>query len=146
MNVYGPRQDQRDVYTGAIPTFLNQNDANEPPVVRGGGSQAYDFVYVEDITRPKLLALQANTSDHFHSISTDPRISIRELLATLVDVIGSSFAPRFEPHASSDIRQLISFRVGSTAAASRDLEIEYAASLKEDRRSLVKWRSGTSKC
>ncbi len=146
MNVYGPRQDHRGAYTGAIPTFLNRIDANEPPVVHGDGGQAYDFIYVQDVARANLLALQANTSDRFYNIGTGLKTSIRELLATLVEVTGSSLVPRFEPYAASDIRQLVSLRVGSTAAARRDLKFEYAISLKEGLRSLVNWRSGASKC
>ena len=146
MNVYGPRQDQRGAYTGAIPTFLNRIDANQPPVVHGDGSQAYDFIYVQDVARANLHALQAKTSDRFYNIGTGLKTSIRELLTALVEVTGSSLVPRFEPYAASDIRQLVSVRVSSTAAARRDLEFEYTTSLKEGLRSLVKWRDGAGKC
>jgi UDP-glucose 4-epimerase len=146
MNVYGPRQDQRGAYTGAIPTFLNCIDANQPPVVHGDGSQAYDFIYVEDVARANLLALQAETSDRFYNIGSGIKTSIRELMTALVEVTGSSLAPRFEPYAVTDTRQLVSVRVGSTAAARRDLAFEYSTSLREGLRSLVEWRRGAGKC
>jgi len=48
MNVYGPHQDQTAAYTGVIPIMLNKIDANEAPTINGDGSQAYDFIYVEE--------------------------------------------------------------------------------------------------
>ena len=57
MNVYGPHQDQTAAYTGVIPIMLNKIDANEPPTINGDGSQAYDFIDVEDVGRCNVLAL-----------------------------------------------------------------------------------------
>ena len=59
MNVYGPHQDQTAAYTGVVPIMLNKIDANEPPVINGDGTQAYDFIYVEDVARSNVLALKA---------------------------------------------------------------------------------------
>lgn len=140
MNVYGPRQDQRGAYTGAIPTFLNRIGAGEPPVVHGDGSQAYDFVYVEDVARANLLALQAESSDRFYNIGTGVKTSIRELIAALIEVTGSSLVPRFEPYSANDTRQLVSTRVGSTVAARRDLGFEYSIPLRDGLRGLIEWR------
>ena len=47
MNVYGPHQDQTAAYTGVIPIVLNKIDENQPPIVNGDGSQAYDFIDVQ---------------------------------------------------------------------------------------------------
>ena len=53
MNVYGPHQDQTAAYTGVVPIMLNKIDANEAPIINGDGSQAYDFIYVEDFAIEK---------------------------------------------------------------------------------------------
>ena len=37
--------------------MLNKIDANEKPVINGDGSQAYDFIYVEDAARCNIQAL-----------------------------------------------------------------------------------------
>ena len=57
MNVYGPHQDQTAAYTGVVPIMLNKIEANEAPSINGDGSQAYDFVYVEDVARANVQAL-----------------------------------------------------------------------------------------
>jgi UDP-glucose 4-epimerase len=51
MNVYGPGQDQHAVYSGVVPIMLNKIEANEAPQINGDGSQAYDFIYVEDVAK-----------------------------------------------------------------------------------------------
>jgi UDP-glucose 4-epimerase len=145
MNVYGPRQDQRGAYTGVITTFLNQIDIGESPVLHGDGSQAYDFIYVDDVACANVLAMQATASDRFYNIGTGVETSIRELIAALTEIVGSSLLPSFKPYVSGDPRQLVSTRVGSTAAAKRDLGFEYAIDLKEGLRGLVEWRRGAAK-
>ena len=57
MNVYGPNQDQTAAYTGVVPVMLNKIEANEAPLINGDGSQAYDFIYVEDVARSNIQAL-----------------------------------------------------------------------------------------
>lgn len=141
MNVYGPRQDQRGVYTGVIPTFLNRISVGESPVVHGDGSQAYDFVYVEDVARANVLALQAGVNDRFYNIGTGVQTSVRELMETLTEVTESSLVARFEPYSQGDSRQLVSVRVGSTDSAKSDLGFQYAVSLREGLRCLIEWRN-----
>jgi UDP-glucose 4-epimerase len=70
MNVYGPHQDQTAAYTGVIPIMLNKIDADEAPVINGDGSQAYDFIDVEDVARCNVLAIGANANDDFLTSST----------------------------------------------------------------------------
>ena len=59
MNVYGPGQDQHAVYSGVVPIMLNKIDANEAPTINGDGSQAYDFIYVEDVARANIASLKS---------------------------------------------------------------------------------------
>jgi UDP-glucose 4-epimerase len=61
MNVYGPHQDQTAAYTGVVPIILNKIQANESPTINGDGSQAYDFIYVEDVARANIKALISDT-------------------------------------------------------------------------------------
>ena len=63
MNVYGPHQDQTAAYTGVIPIMLNKIDANEAPTINGDGTQAYDFIDVEDVARCNVCALEAEVTD-----------------------------------------------------------------------------------
>ena len=68
MNVYGPHQDQTAAYTGVIPIMLNKIEANESPVINGDGSQAYDFIYVEDAARCNVKALKSEIKHGFYNV------------------------------------------------------------------------------
>ncbi len=55
MNVYGPRQDYRGAYIAVIMKMLDAIDRGEGPTILGDGSEAFDFVAVEDCARGKPL-------------------------------------------------------------------------------------------
>jgi UDP-glucose 4-epimerase len=58
-NVYGPRQDPASEYSGVIARFMGFAGAGRPYVVYGDGRQTRDFVFVGDVVRANLLALDA---------------------------------------------------------------------------------------
>ena len=59
-NVYGPRQDPRGE-AGVISIFLDRIAKKQIPVINGDGTQTRDFVYVGDVAKANLLALEKNT-------------------------------------------------------------------------------------
>lgn len=68
-NVYGPRQDPASPYSGVISRFLSLAQKNEPIIVFGDGKQSRDFVFVGDIARANVAALQ-NTVSGVMNIAT----------------------------------------------------------------------------
>ncbi len=80
MNVYGPNQDQTAAYTGVIPIMLNKIDENDAPVINGDGTQAYDFIYVEDVARFNVLAMKSEITDEFYNVGTQVQTTIKELM------------------------------------------------------------------
>jgi UDP-glucose 4-epimerase len=140
MNVYGPRQDQRATYTGVIPTLLNAIDANEAPKIHGDGTQVYDFVYVSDVAKANVLAIQADVEDTFYNVGTGVQTTIRSLVSHILKVSKSSLSPIYLPYSEADVRQQVKNRVGSTDAATEDLEFTYSISLAQGLERLVVWR------
>jgi UDP-glucose 4-epimerase len=51
MNVYGARQDYQGAYVAVTMKMLDRLDQGLPPVIYGDGTQAYDFIYVQDCGR-----------------------------------------------------------------------------------------------
>lgn len=140
MNVYGPRQDQRAAYTGVIPTLLNAVDANEAPVIHGDGSQAYDFIYVSDVARANVLALQADAEDSFYNVGTGVQTTIAQLVMQILRVASSELSPRYIPYAEGDARQFVRRRVGAIERAHRDLGFDARTGLPEGLAQLIDWR------
>ncbi len=145
MNVYGPHQDQTAAYTGVIPIMLNKIDANEAPVINGDGSQAYDFVTVQDTARCNVLALQSDIDDEFYNVGTGVQTSIKELCDLILELKQSDLKVTYKPYSAEDARRLVQNRIGSPDKADRDLGFRYKESLREGLLNLIDWREKSSK-
>ena len=140
MNVYGPGQDQTAAYTGVVPIMLNKIDANEPPVINGDGSQAYDFIYVEDVARCNVAALTSDTSFGFYNVGTGVQTSIRELCDTILRLKNSDLKVTYKPYSADDARALVKNRIGSPVKAKKELGFEYTYDLETGLQRLIDWR------
>lgn len=141
MNVYGPHQDQTAAYTGVIPIMLNKIDVNEAPVINGDGSQAYDFVYVEDVARCNVLALQAEANDQFYNVGSGVQTKISGLCGTILRLKDSTLKVTYRPYSEDDARRMVQNRIGCPKKAARDLGFTSRYSLEEGLRKLIDWRS-----
>lgn len=140
MNVYGPGQDQHAVYSGVVPIMLNKIEANETPVINGDGSQAYDFIYVEDVARANIAALKSEVACGFYNVGTEIQTSIRELCNTILKLKNSELTVNYKPYAADDARQLVQNRIGSAKKAKEEINFEYKYSLEEGLKKLIDWR------
>ena len=140
MNVYGPHQDQTAAYTGVIPIMLNKIDANEAPTINGDGSQAYDFIYVEDVAKCNVKAMQADTPFGFYNVGTQVQTSIKELCDTILRLKNSALKVTYKPYSEDDARALVQNRIGSREKAEKDLGFKYNYSLEEGLNKLIEWR------
>ena len=142
MNVYGPHQDQTAAYTGVIPIMLNKIDANEQPIINGDGSQAYDFIYVEDVARANICALTSETPFGFYNVGTEIQTSIRELCDTILKLKQSDLKVQYKPYSADDARALVQNRIGSRQKAESEIGFKYAIELEDGLKKLIAWRKG----
>jgi UDP-glucose 4-epimerase len=141
MNVYGPHQDQTAAYTGVVPIMLNKIDANEPPIINGDGTQAYDFIYVEDVARCNVLALQADATDEFYNVGSGVQTSIKQLCDLILELKSSDLKVTYKPYSADDARRLVQNRIGCPEKARKDLGFEYAYDLRQGLLRLIDWRN-----
>ena len=140
MNVYGPGQDQHAVYSGVVPIMLNKIDANEAPQINGDGSQAYDFVYVEDVARANVCALESEQAFGFYNVGTEVQTSIRQLCDLILKLKQSDLEVLYKPYSADDARQLVKNRIGSAQKAQQEIGFMYQYSLQEGLEKLIQWR------
>ncbi len=140
MNVYGPHQDQTAAYTGVIPYMLNKIEANEPPVINGDGSQAYDFIYVEDAARCNVLALKSDVRFGFYNVGTEVQTSIKELCDLILELKKSDLKVIYKPYSPDDARALVQNRIGSIKKAEEELGFKYQYDLRTGLQKLIDWR------
>ncbi len=85
-NVYGPRMDVFGKYTEVLIRWLDCLDRGEAPKIFGDGRQTMDFVYVADVARANLLALESDVSDEVFNVASGVETSLLQLLQTLLRV------------------------------------------------------------
>lgn len=141
MNVYGPHQDQTAAYTGVVPIMLNKIDANEAPIINGDGSQAYDFIYVEDVARCNVQALLSDTDYGFYNVGTEVQTSIKELCDLILQLKNSDLKVTYKPYTADDARALVQNRIGSAVKAEKELGFTYKYNLTEGLLKLIEWRN-----
>ena len=140
MNVYGPHQDQTAAYTGVIPIMLNKIEMNEQPTINGDGSQAYDFIDVQDAARCNLLALESKVVDQFYNVGTGVQTSIKELCDTILKLKKSELEVNYIPYSEEDARQLVQNRIGSRKKSEEEIKFKYEFNLKQGLQKLIDWR------
>jgi UDP-glucose 4-epimerase len=136
MNVYGPRQDYKGAYTAVMMTILDRLDRRLSPIVHGDGSQQYDFVFVGDVARANILAMQAEVTGACYNVGRGIGTSIEELATLLLRLTGSSLPIE---HRAAE-RTFVTTRIGSTEAADRDLGFRWQVDLEDGLRRLIEWR------
>jgi len=136
MNIYGPRMDYRGTYVSVIMKVLDRIDAGLPPIIFGDGSQAYDFVHVDDVARANILALESDAKDEFVNIGIGVKTTINELVELLLKVTGSDLTPEFRPQE----QMFVTHRVGSIDKAERSFGFRATTTLEDGLRSVVEWR------
>ena len=140
MNVYGPGQDQHAVYSGVVPIMLNKIEAGEQPVINGDGSQAYDFIYVEDVARSNISAALSDVKIGFYNVGTEIQTSIKELCDTILELKESDLKVKYVPYSEDDSRALVQNRIGSRQKAEKEIKFKYKYSLREGLQMLIDWR------
>ena len=86
-NVYGPRQDPHGE-AGVVAIFGQKLLAHQQPIINGDGTQTRDFVYVEDVARANILALE-NAFCGALNIGTGRETDINTLFHILTKITGS---------------------------------------------------------
>ena len=140
MNVYGAGQDQHAVYSGVVPVVLNKIDRKEQPIVNGDGSQAYDFIYVEDVAKANVNALLSSASDEFYNVGSGIQTSIKELCDLILKLKESNLKVKYKPYSEDDARRMVQNRIGCPEKAKKDLGFEYSYDLKSGLQKLINWR------
>ena len=143
MNVYGPHQDQTAAYTGVVPIMLNKIEANEAPTINGDGSQAYDFIYVEDVARANVQALLSDQDFGMYNVGTEVQTTINELCEMILKLKESDLKVQYNPYSEDDARSMVKNRIGSRVKAEQDLGFKYQYELKEGLQKLIEWRIAT---
>ncbi len=138
MNVYGPRQDYHGAYIAVVMKMLDAIDNGLSPTVMGDGSEAFDFVAVEDCGRANVCAMRASSTDSYYNVGTGKRTSLKELAELLLEITGCNRPINYAPSSQAT---LVRNRVGSPKKARSEIGFNATLDLREGLKRLIEWRS-----
>lgn len=138
MNVYGPRQDYHGAYIAVIMKMLDAIDRGESPTIMGEGSEAFDFVAVEDCALANICAMQSSPVDEFYNVGTGKRTSLKELAEKLIQLTGSNQPIQYAPRSQAT---LVRNRIGCPKKASEQIGFDAEIDLDEGLKRLIEWRA-----
>lgn len=87
-NVYGPRQDPKSPYAAVIPIFLDRAKAGKDLIIYGDGLQSRDFVYIKDVVRANVAALEHGDGQVFN-VAMGKSVTVLELAENILHLTGS---------------------------------------------------------
>lgn len=105
-NVYGPRQNAQGE-AGVVAIFADKMKNNEVIVIDGDGEQTRDFVYVADIAKVFLQAIQGDVKNEIINVSTNTSISINQLFATMSAKYNYNKKPQYGEERQGDIKHSV---------------------------------------
>ncbi|ANN77600.1 NAD-dependent epimerase/dehydratase family protein [Bordetella flabilis] len=140
--VYGERQHYRGVNALYIMENYDRIKSGERPLIPDDGQEVHDYVHVADVARANVMAMESEVSGESMNVATGTATTLNDLVATLLEVMGSDLRPDYSTETSH-----VRASVGKHLAFSREkigrlLGWEPQVSLEEGIRRLVQWREG----
>lgn len=86
-NVYGPRQSLRNPYSGVCMNFINKIKQNKPFEITEDGNQKRDFIFVKDVARVNMLAIEKNRSVGVFNVGSGVSTKVIDLARAFQELV-----------------------------------------------------------
>ena len=127
-NIYSPRQDPGNPYSGVISRFIEKARAGQSPVIFGDGTQTRDFISVHDIVDIITLLLEKEDANgHVFNAGTGNSITVSELANMVLDIFDVDVPVQYMPERPGDIK----YSCSDISKARKTLGFEPKVSLRE---------------
>jgi len=132
-SVYGPRERHKKNFANVVSQFLWQMRKNQRPVIYGDGSQARDYIYVDDVVRAIILAAEKPATGIFN-VGTGRATSYNEVVALLNKILGKNIKPKYVPN---PIKNYVQTTLADTSKAEKELGFKAEFTLEQGLRDLI---------
>jgi UDP-glucose 4-epimerase len=95
---YGPRMREELV----IPIFIRKALRGEPIVIEGDGSQYRNYVYVDDLARAHIMAMNERAENQVYNLEGPQKITIKDVATTINKVLGGGVNIKYVPARPGD--------------------------------------------
>ena len=134
LNVYGPRMDSKGAYMSVIMNFINKLKAGEQPTINGDGTATMDMVYVKDVAKANLMAMDSQITNEVFNVASGQETTLNELLFTLAKLLKVEAYPLY---VKRDER-LVTHRLGCPKKAEKLLGFKCTTSLEDGLKEIIK--------
>ncbi len=104
-NVYGPRQSSKGE-AGVFAIFSEQMLAGVQPVIYGDGTKYRDYVYIEDVVRANVAALEHGAGEIFNIANGVPTTDY-EVFAVIRDLLEKHVEPTYAAIRPGEIEKIV---------------------------------------
>ena len=104
-NVYGPRQNPYGE-AGVVAIFAGRMIKGERPVIFGNGKQTRDFVFIEDVVRANIIALERRIVGCYN-ISTGIETDINKIYKEISNLTGYKHQPKYAPPKKGELSKSV---------------------------------------
>lgn len=104
-NIFGPRQDSKNPYSGVIALFLGMMSEGRSPVVHGDGLQSRDFTYVANAVQAAIRAAESPVAPgQVYNIGAGQSTTVLALVEHLNQLLGVQLRPIHASARLGDVR------------------------------------------
>jgi len=133
--VYGPEQFAGTGYKSVIVRNFERILGGERPTIYGDGAQALDYVYVDDVVRATIAAMESAPGGEILNVASGAATSVSDLIDTMRRVSGSAAAvSHLPPDSTAGSR-----RVADITRISKTLGWKPEVSLEDGLRRTWRW-------
>jgi len=134
-NVYGPRWGSL-CEGSVVEIFICKILKREKPTIFGDGTQSYDFIFVEDVVRTNILALDGK--EGIYNIGTGRETSLNLLIDIISKALGIKVKPKYDLSRKWEVKRIIL----DIERAKKELGFVPQYSLEEGIRRIIEWYRG----
>jgi len=127
-SIYGQGERSKKKIANMVSQILWWIERNEQPILYGNGEQTRDFVYVKDVIRAFLLAMDSKIKVDIFNVGSGKSHSLNQVVKIIDDLLGKNIEPAY---LANPIHNYVDLHLADTTKAKNILgfESEYSLTL-----------------
>ena len=138
-SVYGPREEHKGEYANVVSQMIWSALKDEPFLIYGDGTQSRDFIYVEDVVRAFIMAMESDIEYDIFNVGFGKAYSFNEVAKMVGDALGKEVKVVYKPN---PIKNYVFHTLADTTKAEKVLGFKARIPLKEGIERIIKSLKG----
>ncbi|RPJ05315.1 MAG: NAD-dependent epimerase/dehydratase family protein, partial [Deltaproteobacteria bacterium] len=106
----------------------------EPPVITGDGTRRLNLIFVGDVARANILALESRLAEEAFLIADGEDYTEEQVVQLLLELMGTTLTPQYQPDGQPNEKHRFSIKKAETLLGFRS-----EMSLREGLTKLIQW-------